>query len=146
MDGTLRSFGYALAMTEVPPAVDSGFYQLVIRLWQERDMWVGRHGRFSFPAGFYVYTGSAKRGLESRIARHLRTRKRMRWHIDYLLRYGRILVVKRYTTGDRSECELSQRVEKVRGSRIVAAGFGSSDCRCSSHLFYFQRNPANELG
>lgn len=131
-------------MTEVPLA-DSGLYQLVIRLRKERDIMVGRHGRFCFPAGFYVYTGSAKRGLEARIARHLRTRKRMRWHIDYLLRYGRILVVKRYTAGERSECELSLGVEMVRGSRMVAAGFGSSDCRCPSHLFYFQRNPASEL-
>jgi sugar fermentation stimulation protein A len=132
-------------MTEVPPAADSGFYQLVITLRQERDIRVGRHGRFRFPAGLYVYTGSAKRSLESRIARHLRTRKKMRWHIDYLLRYGRVLEVKRYTTSDKSECELSQRVEKVKGSRIVAAGFGSSDCKCASHLFYFWRNPANEL-
>ena len=131
-------------MTAVAPAADSGFYQLVIRLRREREIRVGRHGRFRFPAGFYVYTGSAKRGLESRIARHLRTRKRMRWHVDYILPYGRILDVKRYTTSE-SECELSRRVERLKGSRIVAAGFGSSDCRCSSHLFYFRRNPAKEL-
>ena len=133
------------AMSEVLQAADSGLYQLVIRLRQERDIRVGRLGRFRFPAGFYVYTGSAKRGLEARIARHLRARKKMRWHIDYLLRYGRILEVKRYATSDESECQLSQRVESVEGSRMVAAGFGSSDCECSTHLFYFQRNAANEL-
>ena len=68
--------------------MDSGFYQLVVRLGRRRTIVVGRLGRFEFPAGYYVYTGSAKRGLESRIARHLRRRKRMRWHIDYLLQYA----------------------------------------------------------
>ncbi len=119
---------------------NSGLYQLVVRLREKRIISVGRHGRFSFPAGYYVYTGSARRGLESRIARHLRRRKRMRWHIDYLLRYGRVLVVKRYSN-DQSECELSRMVEKFPGSRIVVRGFGSSDCKCSTHLFYFRRNP-----
>lgn len=121
-------------------AENSGLYQLIISLREKRVVSVGRHGRFSFPAGYCVYTGSAKRGLESRIARHLRRRKRIRWHVDYLLRYGRIIVVKTYRDG-RSECELSRRVEKLPGSRIVACSFGSSDCGCSTHLFYFHGNP-----
>ena len=127
------------------PASDSGLYQLVIGLSEPRGIIVGRHGRFSFPAGYYVYTGSARRGLESRIARHLRSRKTMRWHIDYLLRSGQVLEVRRYAT-DRSECELSGTVEALPGSEVIAPGFGSSDCRCSTHLFHFLRNPAQELG
>lgn len=128
----------------VRAAEDSGFYQLVVRLQEKRIIRVGRHGLFSFPAGYYVYTGSAMRGLESRIARHLRRKKRMRWHVDYLLRYGRVIEVKRYC-GDLSECKLSREIEKLPGSRMVVRGFGSSDCRCSTHLFYFRRNPAQEL-
>jgi Uri superfamily endonuclease len=125
-------------------AENSGRYQLLVELREKKVIGVGRHGRFSFPAGYYVYTGSAVRGLDSRIARHMRRRKRMRWHIDYLLRYGRVLEVKRYSC-DLSECELSRRVEKLPGSRMVVRGFGSSDCRCSTHLFHFRRNPAKEL-
>ena len=41
----------------------------------------------------YVYTGSARGGLEARIARRRRREKRMRWHIDYLLREARIIEV-----------------------------------------------------
>lgn len=130
-------------MTNV--VIDSGLYQLVIVLHKARVIGVGRHGRFSFPAGYYVYTGSARRGLESRIVRHLRKRKKMRWHIDYLLGYGRVLEVKRYSR-DLSECELNRRVGKIAGSEIVVPGFGSSDCRCATHLLRFPRNPAQELG
>jgi sugar fermentation stimulation protein A len=123
---------------------NSGIYQLVIRLRQKRSVRIGRRGPFSFPAGYYVYTGSALRGLESRIARHLRRKKRMKWHIDYLLRYCRVLEVKRYG-GDQSECGLSRRVGNLPGSGMVVRGFGSSDCKCPTHLFYFRRNPAREL-
>ncbi len=134
----------SLEMTGEGATTDSGFYQLIIRMGQEREIVVGKRGCFRFPSGFYVYTGSAKRGLESRISRHLRTRKRTRWHIDYLLRYGRVVDVRRYSPGGRSECGLSRRVEKAKGSKVVVPGFGSSDCRCPAHLFYFQRNPADQ--
>ena len=125
-------------------AGDSGLYQLVIRLERRRLITVGRHGRFSFPAGYYVYTGSGKRNLESRIARHLRKQKKERWHIDYLLRYGQVLEVKLYLLG-QGECELSKEVGSLTGSRIVVRGFGSSDCNCSAHLFHFRQNPASKL-
>jgi sugar fermentation stimulation protein A len=125
--------------------VNSGLYQLVVKLGENRIITVGHHGRFLFPAGYYIYTGSAMRNLESRIARHLRKTKSMRWHIDYLVRCGRILTVKRYPKS-LSECELNARVEMLPGSRIIAQGFGSSDCKCSTHLFYFQRNPTQQLG
>jgi Uri superfamily endonuclease len=126
-------------------AMDSGLYQLVIRLGKRQLITIGRHARFSFPAGYYVYTGSGKRGLESRIARHLRKQKKARWHIDYLLEYGRVLEVKQYRYG-QEECELSRIVERASGCRIVVQGFGSSDCSCPAHLFYFRRNPSRCLG
>lgn len=127
-------------------AFDSGLYQLVVRLPRARAITVGHLGRFLFPAGYYVYTGSARRGLEARVARHTRRRKRMRWHIDYLLRHGAVIEVKRYGIGGLSECELSRRVEELPGSGVVAPGFGSSDCGCATHLIHFRRNPAQELG
>lgn len=127
------------------PRIDSGLYQLVIRMPKTRAVMIGRLGSFPFPAGYYVYTGSAKRGLESRVARHLRKQKKMRWHIDYLLRQGRVVEVKKYGGDALSECELSRMVEGLRGSEIIVPGFGSSDCKCSTHLFHFRRNPAQEL-
>jgi Uri superfamily endonuclease len=108
-------------------------YQLEIEVRRSLRVAVGRLGEFLFPAGRYVYTGSARRNFEARIARHLRTEKTLRWHIDWLLaaRGVRVVGVKRSVRG---ECALN----RGAGGTIVAAGFGASDCRagCGSHLRY----------
>lgn len=106
-------------------------YQLRIRLVEDTYIQVGRLGRFHFPAGDYVYTGSAKTNLEARIARHLRRDKRLRWHIDYLLAAPGVTVAEVIRSG-REECELNQ----ATPGRVLVPGFGASDCRrgCGSHL------------
>jgi Uri superfamily endonuclease len=80
-----------------------------------------------------VYTGSAKRHIEARIARHLRQKKALRWHIDYLLAAPGVRVVD-VVRSRRSECALNR---AARG-RIPVAGFGASDCGagCGAHLKY----------
>jgi Uri superfamily endonuclease len=94
---------------------------------------IGRLGKFGFPAGRYVYSGSAKHGLDARIARHLRRRKSLRWHIDYLLSAPGVAVVD-VIRSRRGECALNRAVP----GRVVAVGFGASDCRAgrSAHLKY----------
>ena len=108
-------------------------YQLSIVIDQPVRVRVGRLGEFLFPAGRYVYTGSARRNLEARVARHLRQEKALRWHIDYLLTAPGVAVV-RVRRSAKDECELNQ---SGRGT-IIAPGFGASDCRagCGSHLRY----------
>ena len=108
-------------------------YQLRINVERPVRIHVGRLGLFLFPAGRYVYTGSAKRNLEARIARHLRKEKALRWHIDWLLSASgvKVATVKR---SSESECMLNQKVVGI----VVVPGFGASDCRngCGSHLHY----------
>ena len=123
-------------------ATDSTTYQLKIEIAHPVTVTVGRLGKFLFPAGRYVYTGSAKRNFEARIARHMRTEKILRWHIDWLLAAPGVGI-----TGVRrsikDECVLNQ---SIRGS-VVAPGFGASDCRegCGSHLRYFGELPGIAL-
>jgi sugar fermentation stimulation protein A len=124
---------------------ERGRYQLVVRLGRAREIEVGRLGRFLFPAGYYVYTGSAISGLEQRIARHMRAEKRARWHIDYLLAWAKVTAVRRHPPA-ASECALSRAVGALPGSRAVARGFGSSDCGCPTHLYHLQDDPAPALG
>ncbi|HIE52247.1 MAG TPA: GIY-YIG nuclease family protein [Armatimonadetes bacterium] len=114
----------------------SGVYQLLLRLPRPRTMQIGRLGRFTFPAGWYVYTGSALNGLEARIARHLRRKKRLHWHIDYLLQQAEIEAVFIYPTQEREECARNAEVLAQPGARIIAPRFGASDCRCPAHLVY----------
>lgn len=106
-------------------------YQLSIQLAEDVEITIGRLGRFLFPAGSYVYTGSAKRNIIDRVKRHLSHEKKLKWHIDYLLanQFSGITDVRFFR---KSECMLNQ---DTRGD-IVVPGFGSSDCcqACDSHL------------
>ncbi len=108
-------------------------YQLVIRVAHALRLRIGRLGEFALPAGEYLYTGSAKRNFEARVARHLRRDKTMHWHIDYLLAADGVTVtdVRRHTM---NECAVNQ---STLGD-ILVPGFGASDCRhgCGSHLKY----------
>jgi Uri superfamily endonuclease len=113
-------------------------YQLLIDVPRNLRVTIGRLGTFAFRAGRYVYTGSAKRHLDARIARHLRQEKTLRWHVDYLLaaRGVRVVGVRR---SRRSECALN----RATGGSIPVAGFGASDCRagCGAHLKFLGRRP-----
>ena len=108
-------------------------YQLVIEVPAPVRCTVGRLGTLEFPAGSYVYTGSARRALEARLARHARREKTLRWHIDYLLAAEGVEL---FCIGRsaRRECALNRSV----GGEVVVPGFGASDCRkdCGSHLRY----------
>lgn len=108
-------------------------YQLHIRLGQPLRLQIGRFGEFDFPAGNYVYTGSAKRSFEARIARHLRRDKTLRWHIDYLLDAPGVSVAEVRRSAE-PECVLNQ----ATAGEIPILGFGASDCHrgCGSHLKY----------
>ncbi|MFP4528699.1 MAG: GIY-YIG nuclease family protein [Candidatus Kapaibacterium sp.] len=119
---------------------DSGAYQLVVRLAEDKRIEIGAFGEFDFRAGYYIYTGSAMRNLGQRIARHLRAEKTHRWHIDYLLAHpaASVVDVVRYFSEERIECGINQKMLKLPGASVPARGFGSSDCRvCPAHLLYF---------
>ncbi len=108
-------------------------YQLLIEVTLPVRCVVGSLGTVDFPAGRYVYTGSAKRGLEARIARHLRSAKALRWHIDYLLGAPGVTVAA-VVRSRREECRLNQ----ASPGRVLVPRFGASDCRagCGAHLKY----------
>jgi len=113
-----------------------GIYQLLIYLGKGINIIVGSKGKKFFPKGYYLYTGSAKNGLRSRVRRHLRKGKKLFWHIDYLLRYGKIVDIFLYSENKRSECEINQRMLSQKNVKIIMPRFGSSDCRCETHLVY----------
>ncbi|RLA82840.1 MAG: GIY-YIG nuclease family protein [Deltaproteobacteria bacterium] len=109
-----------------------GTYILLIELPRDCEIAVGALGPLSFPRGFYAYVGSAMGGLEARIRRHLRKRKRFHWHIDFLLQRARVREVISIR-GKKVECPLARELEQTFP---CIPRFGSSDCRCKSHLFF----------
>jgi Uri superfamily endonuclease len=126
-------------MAEVTPLRrEKGTYILVLHLAQEKEIAIGRLGCFLFPAGFYLYVGSAlgPGGLAARLARHRRLDKKMRWHIDYL-RACTAWVGAYYATGqERRECSWARALWSLPGASLPAPRFGASDCRCPAHLVH----------
>jgi len=106
-------------------------YQLIILLQKNLNLKIGSLGECHFPAGNYVYTGSAKKNLEQRIKRHFKKEKKIRWHIDYLTSHPgvKIIEVKRFS---EPECQINQKTP----GEILIPGFGASDCKahCDAHL------------
>ena len=110
-----------------------GSYLLLIEIENDTTITVGKLGEIAFIKGFYVYVGSALNGLEQRIQRHLRVTKKIHWHIDYLLNYAKITDVFYKENNTREECFIAKKFDKKFTS---IPGFGCSDCKCKSHLFY----------
>ena len=110
-----------------------GSYILVIDLAESASLEVGRLGICEFPAGRYLYCGSAMNGLEGRIRRHLRQEKKLHWHVDYLTASATVTEVWWLASEERWECRWAEAIAGL-GGETVARGFGSSDCRCSTHL------------
>ena len=121
---------------------NEGLYLVLLEAAAPIEVTVGKLGTFDFPAGRYVYVGSARRGLRARAGRHLRREKPLRWHIDYLTTHpgvrtiGAVLVAappRRLT-----ECRLGHGVRRALGARPVVPRFGAGDCRagCAAHLWW----------
>jgi sugar fermentation stimulation protein A len=118
---------------------DRGVYLVVLSLERDTRIETGGLGEVFYKSGWYVYVGSAKRALASRVRRHLAKRKTRHWHIDYLsIAANSARAYPIYTDLDL-ECELAEEVRRAGGAGVK--GFGSSDCTCESHLFRFGTDP-----
>ena len=114
--------------------IRKGTYVLAITLGSDQEITVGALGTLHFDKGLYCYVGSALGGLDSRVARHLRKDKVLKWHADYLTtRADRVEAYISYPDYIK-ECELAE-MARNSGMEPSYKGFGCSDCRCSTHLF-----------
>lgn len=121
------------------PRRHAGVYVLTLVLPTPRTIRVGNLGRHRFPAGLYVYVGSARRNLDARLARHRARRKRLRWHIDYLTTRAHVVGAAVVPWARGRECLVARRFLAMADVRVVAPRFGSSDCRCTTHLVWVSR-------
>lgn len=109
-----------------------GIYALLI--WsEEKELSVGSLGSIHFQEGYYVYIGSAQKNLRKRVERHLKKKKKMRWHIDYFLLHAEIRDI------------IAVELPKIWEERIAlilakkysyVERFGSTDSSAPSHLFF----------
>ena len=112
-------------------------YQIYILLKKRLEIQIGKLGNFNFPSGVYVYSGSAKKNINKRLQRHFSKNKICFWHIDYLLADQNVKIIK-IIKSNILECDLN----KKNNGKVIARGFGSSDCKkgCKSHLIYIAKN------
>ncbi|MFQ3548955.1 MAG: GIY-YIG nuclease family protein [Armatimonadota bacterium] len=137
---------------------DSGCYQLLIYLDSSKAIQIGKLGEFYFPQGYYVYTGSAMRGIVSRVSRHLsiinnsskladsyinekNISKVLHWHIDFLLEHSYYIRYSSRVSRLKEECEINSLTLSMTGASVVVKKFGSSDCKCITHLVHFNECP-----
>lgn len=97
---------------------------------------IGRLGKLKFNKGLYIYLGSARKNMLQRINRHLSNQKKKFWHIDFLL-MSQGVKVKEVWIGSKSECTMAQ-LFLENGAEYIRR-FGSSDCRCLSHLIFVEK-------
>ena len=111
-----------------------GTYLLFLMFRNPAELNAGSLGKLFLNAGEYCYTGSAMNGLDNRIERHLKREKKVRWHIDNLTICADD--IEAYMSLDPvPECILSRTASEC-GCTPVFKGFGCSDCRCATHLFF----------
>jgi Uri superfamily endonuclease len=120
-----------------------GTYALFLELHEPGELEVGRLGRIRFDSPFYLYFGSAfgPGGLKARLGHHLRPAVRPHWHIDYLRQIASVRDAWQTDDGARLECTWAEAASALRGASLVPR-FGSSDCRCRSHLVAVDRPPS----
>jgi Uri superfamily endonuclease len=127
----------------IPP--EPGTYSLILNLSTPRIIQIGKLGQFTFPAGDYVYVGSAMGpgGLQARLSRHLRGDGRQHWHIDWLRAVTDVLSYCFLMTESPLECRWGQALAGDPGASLPVPRFGASDCRsngmhCAAHLILFK--------
>jgi len=113
---------------------DRGLYVLVINLKEACEIKAGRLPKTALAPGYYLYVGRARRHLSGRLKRHMQQEKNAFWHIDYLLSYSQIQEIW-IKNGLLDECLTAGKILSCsRKASFPIPGFGSSDCRCPSHL------------
>ena len=120
-----------------------GTYGLLFYRPGDGQIQVGRLGQFRFPAGFYLYVGSAlgPGGLAGRLRRHLSEDKRTHWHVDYLGEQAEVVEIWTMLGEERWEHIWAVAAGQLPGAKAPVVGFGASDCRCPAHLFHFGQRP-----
>ena len=119
-----------------------GTYVLVLRCHESRPVQIGRWGELKTRPGYYLYVGSAfgPGGLLARVSRHCREGKRKHWHIDYLREFTNPSSAWYSYGPERLEHTWAEAIGQTK-HLVPIEGFGCSDCRCESHLFWTARRP-----
>lgn len=121
---------------------EPGTYALILCCPSPVSIQVGRWRKIEIQAGYYVYVGSAfgPGGVRARVSRHLRADKPKHWHIDYLREFATPVAIWVSFELVRLEHRWAKAFYAMEEMSAIE-GFGCSDCKCHSHLFYTSTIP-----
>ena len=124
-----------------------GTYILCLKLNQTTQVMIGKLGNFNFKPGYYYYVGSAfgPGGIQARCGHHIKIAARPRWHIDYLRQHCILHQILYSDDSDHLEHRWADWLSAITNITIPTPDFGSSDCQCTSHLFFSRKNISNLL-
>ena len=119
-----------------------GTYLLLLECGKQAELSIGKLGNMTTEPGYYLYVGSAfgPGGIQARVRHHRKTAARPHWHIDYLRAVAE-LVDAWCVYGSHCEHEWANSLMRSEAATMPLKRFGSSDCDCATHLFYFRRRP-----
>ncbi len=128
-------------------SIMKGTYVLIFRLGNDAVIQIGKLGEIALKQGSYAYVGSALgSGGFKRVTRHFNVASGMKhvrkWHIDYLLPHSEVTCAILMPSYDHLECSVAQILGKTLS---CIPGFGCTDCRCSSHLFFSENDPQDSI-
>lgn len=117
-----------------------GTYTIVLACERPIQVRFGKLGCVKVKAGYYLYTGSAlgygALSLQGRLARHKRSFKKKRWHVDYLTTHrdvsfnGAVYLI----SNKRFECKINHAIRENMDTQALLPRLGASDCKCEAHL------------
>jgi Uri superfamily endonuclease len=116
---------------------ETGAYALVIKLAEPVKFSRKALGAAELQ-GDLIYAGSANGpgGIKARLARHLKSEKTIRWHVDELT--TRAAAVSALAIMGGKECEIVRQLLESGTFKPAMPGFGSSDCsNCAAHLLAY---------
>ena len=116
-----------------------GTYIVVLKSDQGKTIQIGKLAQLEIKKGYYVYVGSAMGpgGVAARLKHHSKISKRPHWHLDYLRAETEFYEAYALHSSERKECEWAALMLGNKEASEPMKGFGSSDCQCNTHLFYF---------
>ena len=97
---------------------------------------------FSLDPEYYGYIGSAMGpgGIFSRVSRHIKRDKKIKWHIDYITSHEEVMFLFVYWVNSKnlSECDIVRVLHKHGLGKAIVRGFGATDSPCYSHLIHIE--------
>ena len=105
---------------------------MLLHLEHETTLQIGRLGSHQLEKSYYVYA--------ERISQQL-TGKARRRHIDYLRELAAVEGLWVRIGPPPQDCKVIAEVLRLPGDQPGPPGFGSSGCRCRTHLVYFGDRP-----